>query len=236
MRDTPRWYTAYFQPWYPVKNGQADISDGMRAGMQWYYDAIFGKQPFAPDQAAIDSDLLGKGNTFGSGHVAMALTHLWYTCCIDPKVIPNWDIAVVPSYNGTTTAKMHGDTFGIMADTKHAEAAFKVYTYMLGAGSADLYAIYGALPARKSQQAAFFQGLDKTFAPNKVDWQVALDMIPYLDVPNHQLGVPNNAKSNDAWLKLGSDLRSTPGLDVNKRIDQFITEWNAILAEDPAGN
>ena len=115
MRDNPRWYTAYFEPYYPVKNGQADISAGMRAGIQWYYDGIFGEHPFAPNQAAIDSDLLGKGNTFGSGHVAMALTHSWYTCCIDPKVIPSWDMGVVPSYDGKTTAKMHGDTFAIMA-------------------------------------------------------------------------------------------------------------------------
>ncbi|MEP7359297.1 MAG: extracellular solute-binding protein, partial [Anaerolineales bacterium] len=236
VRDNPRWYTAYFQPYYPVKDGQADISAGMRAGMQWYYDGIFGPQPFAPDQAAIDSDLLGKGNTFGSGHVAMALTHSWYTCCIDPKVITSWDIGVVPSYDGKTTAKMHGDTFAIMTASKHPAEAFKVYTYMLGEGSAELYPIYGGLPARKSQQTAFFDTLSATFAPNKVDWQVALDMIPLLDVPNHQLGLPNNAKSNDAWLKLGSDLRTTPGLDVNKRIDEFISDWNTVLAEPDAGN
>jgi multiple sugar transport system substrate-binding protein len=233
VRDNPRWYTAYFEPYYPVKDGKADLSAGMIAGIKWYYDAIFGKQPFAPTQAAIDSDLLGKGNTFGSGKVATALTHLWYTCCIDPKTITSWDVAVVPSYNGKTTAKMHGDTFAIMKDSKHAKEAFQVYTYMLGEGSADLNQIYGALPARKSQQAAFLADLDKKFAPNKVNWQVFLDMISLLDVPNHQQGLPNNAKANTAWLKLGSDLRTNATLNLDTRLADFLKEFDGILAEKP---
>jgi hypothetical protein len=31
-------------------------------------------------------------------------------------------------------------------------------------------------------------------------------------------------------LQLGSDLASKPGLDVDARIAQFITDWNAVLA------
>lgn len=233
VRDDPRWYTAYFEPHYPVVNGKADLSAGQIAGIKWYYDAIFGKQPFAPSQAAIDSDLLGKGNTFGSGKVAMALTHTWYTCCVDPKVITSWDVGIVPSYNGKITAKMHADSFGIMKDSKHPDEAYKAYSYMLGAGASELYPIYGALPAHKSEQAAFFTNLDKTFAPNKVDWQVFLDMIPYLDVPDHQLGLPNNNAANAVLLKLGSDLRSNPNLDVDKRLADFMTEFNAVLTAAP---
>jgi multiple sugar transport system substrate-binding protein len=164
----------------------------------------------------------------------MALTHLWYTCCIDTKNVKNLDVAVAPSYNGKTTSKMHGDTFAIMAQSKNPDAAFEVYKYMLGEGAQDLYAIYGGLPARKSQQADFLAGLDKKFAPSKVDWQVFLDMIPLLDAPNHELGLPNNAKSNDAFTKFGSDLRSTANLDVDKRIQQLIDELNADYAEASA--
>ena len=182
----------------------------------------------APD--ATDSDLL-KGNAFSSGKVAMAETHLWYTCCIETKNVKSLDAAIAPSYNGKITAKMHGDTFAIMAASQHPEEAFKVYTYMLGEGAADLYTIYGGLPARTSQQADFFKSLDEKFAPNKVNWQVFLDMIPYLDAPNHQLGLPNNNKSNTAWQTLGSDLQTNDKLDVDKRVADFITEWNAILAE-----
>jgi len=237
VKDSPRWFSAYFEPFYPVSDtGEAVLSDGQVAAINWYYDAMWGEQPFLPTQAAMDTDYLGHSNSFNSGHVAMGLTHLWYTCCVTPPsdatvTVPNWDVGVVPTYNGNTTSKMHGDTFGIMEATLHPEEAFKVYTYLIGEGSADLYTIYGGLPARQSQQADFFADLTERFAPNEVDWQVFLDMIPYLEVPGHELVLPNVAKAHDGFLKLGSDLRSTPGLDIDARLAQFITDETAIYKE-----
>jgi multiple sugar transport system substrate-binding protein len=233
--DDPRAFATYWCAHYPVKDNKADIPECWKEAIKFYYDAIWGTQPFSPNQAAIDSDLL-KGNPFSSGKIAMGETHLWYTCCIDKTNVPNWDVAVVPSYNGKTTSKMHGDTFAIMKDSKHPKEAFEVYTYMLGEGSADLYTIYGGLPARKSQQTAFFENLDKNFAPNKANWQVFLDMIPFLDAPNHELGLPNNSKANDAFTKLGTDLRSNATLDVDKRIEEFIAELNQIYGEQPGSS
>jgi multiple sugar transport system substrate-binding protein len=219
-----------------VVDGKASLSEGQIAAIKWYYEAQFGEQPFLPDQAALASELL-QPNGFSSGHVAMGLTHLWYTCCVDPATVANWDVGVVPSYNGKITAKMHGDTFAIMKDTKNPEAAFKVYTYMLGEGSGDLYTIYGGLPARQSQQADYFVSLDEKFAPNKVTWTVFLDMIPYLEVPGHELALPNVAKAHDAFLQFGSDLRSNPDMDVDARIEQFLTDLDAIYAEaEASGN
>lgn len=228
--DDPRAFGTFFCAHYPVKDGKADIPECWNEAFKWYYDAIWGKQPFMPNQAATDSDLL-KGNAFSSGKVAMGQTHLWYTCCIDTKNVASLDVAVAPSFDGKTTAKMHGDTFAIMKDTKHPKEAFEVYQYMLGEGAADLYKIYGGLPARKGQQQEFFAGLDEKFAPNKINWQVFLDMIPFLDAPNHELGLPNNSKANDAFAKLGSDLRSNANLDVEKRIQEFINELNQIYGE-----
>jgi multiple sugar transport system substrate-binding protein len=230
-KDSPRWFSAYFEPFYPVADdGSAVLSDGQIDAIHWYYDAQFGDQPFLPSQAAMDSDLIS-GNSFSSGHVAMGLTHLWYTCCIDKTSVPSWDVAVVPSYNGTTTAKMHGDTFAIMNTTQHPEEAFEVYTYMLGEGAADLYAIYGGLPARVSQQQAFYDTLAANFAPNEVDWNVFTEMIGYLEVPGHELALPNVAKAHDAFLQFGSDLRSNPDLDVDARIQQFLADETAIYQE-----
>jgi len=112
---------------YPVKDGKADIPECWVEAMKWFYECHVGPQPFMPNKAAIDSDLL-KGNEFSSGKVAMALTHLWYTCCIDTKNVKNLDVAIAPSYNGEITSKMHGDTFAIMGAVQEPEAAFKVYT------------------------------------------------------------------------------------------------------------
>jgi multiple sugar transport system substrate-binding protein len=223
---------SYFCAGYPQgSDGKAVIPDCWKEAAKWYYDGYFGKQPFIPNQAAIQSDLL-KGNEFSSGKVAMGMTHLWYTCCIDTKNVPNLDVAVIPTYNGKTTSKMHGDTFAIMAQSKNPEAAFEVYKYMLNEGAQDLYAIYGGLPARKSQQAEFLKSLTDKFGP--VNWQVFQDMIPFLDAPNHELGLPNNAKSNDAFTKFGSDLRSNANMDVDKRIQELTDELNADYAEAAA--
>ena len=232
--DNPRWFATYWGAAMPVDDkGNAVIPDNWKVGMKWYYDAIW-KYHVVPSQAAVSGDLL-KGNAFSSGKVAMGLTHTWYTCCIDPKMVPNWDLAIVPGYQGKITAKMHADTFSIMKDSKHPKEAFKVYQYMLGAGSADLYKIYGALPARKSQQAAFWADLDKKFAPNKANWQVALDMIPFMDIPNHQAGLGvNNNKANAAFTKFGSDIKSNDKLNMDTRIADFVAELDKIFKEKPA--
>jgi multiple sugar transport system substrate-binding protein len=230
--EHPRAVGSLFGAFYPVDDeGNASIPDTAVEAWKWYYDGMWAEQPFIPTQAAIDGDLL-KGNPFSSGKIGMATTHLWYTCCIDAELVPNWDIAAMPAYEGTVTSKMHGDTFALLAASAHPEEAFKVYTYMLGEGAADLYAIYGGLPARTSQQQAFFDGLTDKFAPNEVNWQVAIDSIPYMDVPNHELGTPNYAKSFDLFSTLGSDFRSNPDLDLDARIATFIEELNGVLHEE----
>jgi multiple sugar transport system substrate-binding protein len=213
--------------------GNAVISDNWKAAWKWYYDGVWGKQPFIPDQAAYNSDALGKTNAFSSGKIGMASTHVWYTCCIDPKVVPNWDLAIMPSYNGKVTSKMHGDTFAIMSASKHPKEAFKVYTYMLNEGSAELYTIYGGMPARKADQAAFFKSLDEKFAPNKVNWQVAIDSIPFMDIPNHQLGLPNQAKALDLWNSFGQGLRTQPVPDLDAAIADFIAKLDQIYKSAP---
>ena len=226
--DSPRAVGTLFGPSLPMSAaGNAAVSDEWKAAWAWYYDGMFGGQPFIPNQTAIDGELLN-GNAFGSGKVAMATTHLWYTCCIDKTIVPNWDVAVMPSYNGRVTSKMHGDTFAIMKSSQNPEAAFKVYTYMLGEGSEELYEIYGGLPARTSQQEAFFSSLDVKFSTNEVNWQVFLDSIPYMDIPNHESYVPNFSDANEVFQAFGSDMRVDPSLNLESRIEQLITDLNGV--------
>jgi len=212
-------------------NGKAQFPDTAVAALTYYYNAIWGPQPFAPSDAVMAGDLM-KGNAFSSGKVAMADTHMWYTCCIDAKNVPSWDAAIMPSYNGKITAKMHGDTFSIMAGTKNPTAAFAVYSYMLGAGAPDLYTLYGAFPARKGNQAAFIASLDKKFAPNKVNWQSALDMIQFMDVPNHEfVPVPTGAAYNKIYNtdlnEMSTKIKGDPKLDLKKLIADFTTQLTA---------
>ena len=72
--------------------------------------------------------------------------------------------AVAPSYNGTTTAKLHADTFSILKTTKDPDAAFKALAALVA--SAELLTIYGALPADPAQQQPFFD-VDRQELPGR---------------------------------------------------------------------
>ena len=207
----------------------AQIPDNWRAAFNWLYDGIWGDQPFYPSDTVIASDLLGAGNPFNSGNVALASTHLWFTCC--QRDVANWNIAVVPSYNGETTAKLHADTIRILASTQHPDEAFTVLTYLLGEAAPDLLLAYGGLPANQTQQADFFASLDETFAPLTIDWQVAIDSLAYPDNPNHESDMPNFLKADDRVKAFGALFGSTPDLDIDAELDKLQSDLQAIFSE-----
>jgi multiple sugar transport system substrate-binding protein len=207
------------------KNNNAKIPDNWRAAWKWHYNSMW-KDYFQPNSDYKNSDLLAKGNPFSSGNTAMAWTFTWYTCCFDMKKL-NWDIAVVPSYNGKTTAGMHGDTFAIMKGSKNQAAAFKVLSAMVV--DKDLSAIYGGIPGKLEDRPAFFKTMDDRTAPNKIDWNVALDMLKYPDVPNHEAWMPNMLKAEDLFGKFYTKMDQTPGLDMDKEIDQLQSDLDAVF-------
>jgi multiple sugar transport system substrate-binding protein len=206
-------------------SNSAKIPDNWRAAWKWHYDSMW-KDYFQPNQDYKNSDLMAKGNPFSSGNVAMAWTFTWYTCCFDMKKL-NWDIAVMPSYNGKVTAGLHGDTFAITEGSKNKELAFKVLSKMVV--DEELSTIYGGIPGKLEDRDAFFATMSERSAPNKVDWSVALEMLKYPDVPNHEAWMPNMLKAEDLFGKFYTKMDQTPGLDMDKEIDQLQAELDAIF-------
>ena len=206
--------------WGPARMADSEnnaiIPPNWLAAWNFFYGGMF-VDHWMPNDAYRNSDLFGQGNVFNSGNLAMAYTHMWYTGTIDPVSkggkVKNWDIGVVPSYQGQTIAELHADTFGIMKGTTHPQEAFTTYQYLIT--NRDLLQVYGAMPAIHSMQNDFFGGLDQKFAPVKVDWQVATDSLAYIDVPNHEEGLPNFLKTRQAITDFQTLLDTTPGLDVN---------------------
>lgn len=208
----------------------AKIPDNWRAAWKWYYDSVWTNH-FSPNDDYQQSDLLAKGNPFSSGNVAMAHSHSWYTCCFDIQKT-NWDVAVMPEIDGKITAKLHGDTFAILNQSKNKEAAFKVLQQMVV--DKELYQIYGGMPAKAEDRADFFERFDARVAPNDVDWTVVEEMVKYPDLPNHESWLPNLIKANDLFGKFRKLLDQTPGLDVDKEIDTLESQLDAIFKEAPA--
>jgi len=91
-------------------SGKVTIPENWRAAAKWLHAGLW-TDKFIPNASYLNSDLL-KPHAFASGKVAMARVMLWYTCCLaDMKA--KWDLAVMPSYNGTVYAPTDADTFRI---------------------------------------------------------------------------------------------------------------------------
>lgn len=211
-------------------NGNASMPDHWREGYQWFYDAVW-THHVHPNNAQDGSDLLSQGNPFNSGRVAMAYSHLWYTCCMDQN--PNtWDAAVPPSHDGVTTARLHADTFRVLRSTAHPAEAFEVLAYLVGPASLDLLGVYGGMPAREADQDAYFAALDERF-PQGVNWDVPRETFNYADAPSHEALVPNYNRALDRLATFHSLLFSQPDLNVEFEIERFLADLQVIYDEAP---
>ena len=134
---------------------------------------------------------------FFTGNVAMSENYLWSTYGV-ADAGDDWNLAATPSYNGQTTAAFNADTFRILKDSKHPEEAFKVLTYLLGDGSAELLKPMAACPPRPEEQDAFFDSsLQDGATPQVIDWNVAKEGVNHADVPNFESYMPAYNESLD---------------------------------------
>jgi multiple sugar transport system substrate-binding protein len=219
----------------------AQFPDVWKAGWEWYYNGIW-KDHFIANDTERNSDLLAKGNSLSSGHVAMGHMFQWYICCMSPDAtkagnFKKWDIAVMPMNSaGETTAPINIDTFTISKDSPVADRAFEAMTYLVG--RLDLMALYGGTPAVGDQLKYFHDVVDPTFTKqfpgNKVNWQVALDMEGYAESPNHEAEMPNYIKAQNDYTTVFSTLATKQGLDLNKTFTDLVATLQADFAAAPA--
>ena len=211
----------------------------MRTGIHWFNDGVW-KDHFIPNQNQVNSDLLAKGNPFQSGNLAMTEIHTWYSCCVNPAppakaiVGDNFGWAVAPSYNGTTTAKLHADTFSMLKTTKHPDQAFAALSALAASGT--LATIYGAMPADPAQQQGFIDSVNAAYPTAKLNWDVPKAMLGYPDIPNHQAWVPDYAKSKAAWQAFGVGYRTNQSADIDKDLDTLQATLQGIFDAAPDKN
>jgi multiple sugar transport system substrate-binding protein len=201
----------------------AQCPDYWREAFNWYYDAEW-VQYFAPNGPYQNSDLLAAGNPFGSGNVAMAHCHLWFTCCVPADT--NWNFAIVPSYNGTTTAKLHADAISVLGASKNPDEAVHVVYDMVS--SLQLAGVWGAFPSVTALQAGFLANQDAAF-PQGVNWDTILAGMDYIDSPNHEDYMPNFSQADDRVKAFQSELESTSDLNVDTAVDTLVADLQAIF-------
>lgn len=233
--DSIRAETAIFGAGSPVADDgtTAQIPAYIDAGAKWFNDGVW-KDYFIPNDNQVASALLNAGGEFASGNLAMNEGHTWFTCCITPTAPAkpfNFGFAIAPSYNGTTTAPLHVDTFSILKTTKVPDAAFKALTAMVESG--ELLTNFGAMPADPAKQDAWFQSIDANFPGITLDWSIPQAMLAYPDIPNNQSFVPNYAKAKAAFQAFHSKYRTTSGLDMDAELAALLTTLQGIFNEPP---
>jgi multiple sugar transport system substrate-binding protein len=205
--------------YYASSNLEVHIPVEAKQAWTWYYDGMWGAQPFIPTGAQANSAELGSGNTFNSGKVAMAVTHSWYTCClIDFAAAGNeFQLAALPASpnDGRVYDHVQVDSFHIFKDSPHPNEALEVITYLITAG--NLARDLDALPAIEGQQAAFFEARSAQY-PFVTSWQPFMDGLADAHILPAGGYMPN---FNDAWGRLmtfADNLQTTEGLDLAAEI------------------
>lgn len=214
--------------------GNAQVPEHWREAAKWFQDGMW-TDYFYPSGPYGESDILGAGNWFESGNVAMAHAHLWYLGCCIGNIDFEWDTAAVPSYNGNTTAKMHADTFAIMKGTEYPEETFVVLDYFLGEKVEEMTTMYGGMPARLSLQDAYFDTFAGTVPGGEdINWQVVVDSMPFADNPNHESYMPSPQEANERYTEFWTKVGEEPDLDIEAELDLLVADLQAIY--DAAGN
>ena len=220
-------------------DGNAVMPENWRTGLKWYQDALW-TDHFYPNGPYGNSALLGEGNWFDSGNLAMAQTQLWYAGCCMFTVAGKADIdfAALPSYEGQVTATVNADTFGITRASRNPEAAFAALSFLLSPEVAGrLNALYGGMPARLSLQGAYFDAFgERTFPGRELNWDVVAAGLAYPDVPNHEEGMPGFREAEDRYNAFTQRLDNEPDLDLDAEIDLLIAELQLIFDAAAARN
>jgi multiple sugar transport system substrate-binding protein len=224
-------------------DGKAAIPDGWKTAWNWYYNAMW-KGHYAPTSKFINSTLLNSGWTVSSGRVAMDVSWVWAISTFgalgkDGKStakFANWDIAVMPSYNGTTSSPTDADTFTIMKTSEHPNEAFQAMAAIMA--DKNLQIVYGGMPAATSDQQAWFDQFDtylnQIFPGNKVSWSVLQEMENYPADPSPEADVPNFTKVIQLADAFYTSLQGTAGLNVDNEIAKLQTDIQKAFDEAAA--
>jgi len=214
---------------------ESTIPDSWKEGYKWYYDGMYGDQPFIANGPLSGAPEFGNGNVFNAGKAAMGLTQTWYTCCLgDFAAAGNeFQLGIQPiGANGEIAGRVDADTFRIMNGTKHPAEAFEVLAYLITTGGDKLLPAYGAMPAIAEKTDVFFEvkSADYPFVTEE-SWNVFIQGLAYSDNPSSEQWHPNSIKANARYATFFDLIRNTPGLDFDAEFQKLADDLTVIYNE-----
>ncbi len=133
--------------------------DSWKDAWKWYYDAQWGDKPFMATGPLASAPEFGNGDVFNAAKAAMAISPLWYTCCVSDFAAAGHEFqaGILPiGFNGKVNGRVDADTIRILKSTKNPDAAWAAVSYLYTTGADKLLPVYGAMPAVSSKIDAFF--------------------------------------------------------------------------------
>lgn len=212
---------------------ESAIPDSWVEAWKWYYDGMYGDQPFIATGPLAGAPEFGNGNPFNSGKAAMGLTQTWYTCCLgdlrDAGV--DFQMGIQPmSADGETHGRIDADTFRIWKGTGHPQEAFDVLAYLITTGGDKLLPAYGAMPAIAEKTDAFFEAKSADYpGVTPESWDVFIQGLAYPDTPSAESYTPNWVEGYARIETFKGLLANTPGLDFDAEVQKLKDDLTAIF-------
>lgn len=217
-------------------DGSAQIPAAWQAEWTWYHDMIW-TDFSVPTTSQVNSEVLGNGSPFLSGNVAMVTTHSWFA----PSLVSlpsserlNWDVAIMPSYGGTTTSRTHADSYRMLKTGTPKAARTKAMSFLANEAAAELVEVFGPVPSRVDLRDSFIKrhhSLDQA-----VGWKVFVDSVQYADRPNHESSLPNHGAAITRLETFYEGLVDDPGFDVAAESTLLASDLTRVITEKPGSS
>lgn len=214
---------------------QSTIPESWKEAWQWYYDGMWGDEPFIATGPLSAAPEFGNGNVFNSGKAAMGLTQTWYTCCLGDfaKAGNEFQLGIQPlGSNGEVSGRIDADTFRILKGSKHPKEAFEVLSYLITTGGDKLLPTYGAMPAIAEKTDAFFATKSKDYPfVTEESWNVFVQGLAYPDTPSSEQYQPNSIKATARFATFFDLLNNTEDLDFEAEYQKLVDDLNVLYNE-----
>jgi multiple sugar transport system substrate-binding protein len=213
----------------------ANVPDRWKEAVRWAYEGMYGEQPYMATGPMSNSPEFGNGNLFNMGKAAMAITPLWYTCCLADFVNAGLEFqaGILPiGYNDEVHGRVDADTFRVWKGTKNPDEAFTVLSYLITTGGEKLLPVYGALPAIPEKQEPFFAAKSEQYPfVTPETWEVFKAGLSFPDSPSAEQWMPNwneaFARGDTLWDLLQNTAPSQ--LDFDAEWQKYIDDLNVIF-------
>ena len=213
---------------------ESTIPDSWKEAWRWYYEGMWGEQPFIATGPLSGAPEFGNGNVFNTAKAAMALTQTWYTCCLaDFATAGNeFQLAIQPmGADGEVHGRIDADTFRVWKGTPNPEEAFEVLSYLITTGGDKLLPIYGAMPAIASKTEAFFEQKSKDYPfVTEESWDVFNQGLAYPDTPSAEQYQPNWTEAFARQQTFMDLMNNTPPdqFDFDAEFQKLVDDLNVI--------